>query len=216
MTATHAAFENGGHRETVMIRNFLLHGSNALLLLAALIIAGFALAGVYPLFPLWIVAGAALFYLSEYSTHRFLFHAAPSSWGWVRALQHRLHYDHHIDPNRLDLLFLPAWFLIPNLSLTFLIGWAVGGSWPLGLSLVLGGMLGLIHYEWVHYIAHIPYRPLTRFGRWMKKYHLWHHYKNEHFWFGVSNPMMDVINRTYKEPEAVPRSTTVKVLHPEI
>ena len=77
-------------------------------------------------------------------------------------------------------------------------------------------MLGLIHYEWVHYVAHIPYRPVTRFGRWMKKYHLWHHFKNEHYWFGVSNPVLDAVHRTYRDPEAVPRSTTARVLHPEI
>jgi 4-hydroxysphinganine ceramide fatty acyl 2-hydroxylase len=77
-------------------------------------------------------------------------------------------------------------------------------------------MLGLFHYEWVHYVAHIPYRPRTSFGRWMKKYHLWHHFKNEHYWFGVSNPVFDAVHRTYRNPEAVPRSTTARVLHPEM
>jgi 4-hydroxysphinganine ceramide fatty acyl 2-hydroxylase len=199
-----------------MVRDFLLHGSNTLLILAAVLIAGFAAAGSYPLFPLWIVAGVALFYLSEYGWHRFVFHAPPSRWAWLRYLQHRLHYDHHVDPSRLDLLFLPVWFVVPNLTITFLLAWAIIGGWQAALSLILGAVLGLIHYEWVHYIAHIPYKPHTSFGRWMKKYHLWHHFKNEHYWFGVSNPVLDVVHRTYKDPEAVPRSTTVRVLHPEM
>ena len=199
-----------------MVRDFLLHGSNTLLILAALLIAAFAAAGAYPLFPLWIVAGVALFYLSEYGWHRFVFHAPPSRWAWLRYLQHRLHYDHHVDPGRLDLLFLPVWFVVPNLTITFLLAWAIIGAWQAALSLILGAILGLIHYEWVHYIAHIPYRPVTRFGRWMKKYHLWHHFKNEHYWFGVSNPALDVVHGTFKDPEAVPRSTTVRVLHPEM
>jgi hypothetical protein len=198
-----------------MVRDFLLHGSNTLLIAAALMIGAVAATGAVTLFPLWIVAGVALFYLSEYGWHRFVFHAPPSNWRWLRHLQHRLHYDHHVDPARLDLLFLPMWFVIPNLSITFLLAWGLLGDWQWALSLILGAMLGLIHYEWVHYIAHIPYRPVTRFGRWMKKYHLWHHYKNEHYWFGVSNPVLDVVHRTYKEPEAVPRSTTVRVLHPD-
>jgi sterol desaturase/sphingolipid hydroxylase (fatty acid hydroxylase superfamily) len=131
-------------------------------------------------------------------------------------LQSRLHYDHHLEPSRLDLLFLPVWFVAPNLTITFLVAWGLIGDWQSALSVVLGAMLGLFHYEWVHYVAHIPYRPHTRFGRWMKKYHLWHHFKNEHYWFGVSNPVLDLVHCTYRDPEAVPRSTTARVLHPDM
>jgi hypothetical protein len=199
-----------------MLKNFFLHGSNTLLLLAVLTIAALAIAGAAPLYPWWVVGGVALFYLSEYGWHRFIFHAPPSNLPWLRRMQNRLHYDHHVEPSRLDLLFLPAWFLVPNLSITFLIAWALLGDWQWALSLIMGAMLGLFHYEWVHYIAHTPYRPYTRFGRWMKKYHLWHHFKNEHFWYGVSNPVLDVVHRTYRQPEAVARSTTVRELHPDI
>ena len=48
------------------------------------------------------------------------------------------------------------------------------------------------YYEWVHYVAHVPFRPLTPVGRYMKKYHLWHHFKNERRWFGVTNPALVV------------------------
>ena len=27
---------------------------------------------------------------------------------------------------------------------------------------LLGMMLAILHYEWVHYVAHIPYQPRTR------------------------------------------------------
>jgi hypothetical protein len=90
-----------------MVRDFLLHGSNTALIAAAIIIGAVAATDTVTLFPLWIVAGVALFYLSEYGWHRFVFHAPPSNVGWLRLLQHRLHYDHHVDPARLDLLFLP-------------------------------------------------------------------------------------------------------------
>ena len=198
-----------------MIREFLRHGSNLVLALSALLICFVAAAGFFHLAALWIVAGVLLFYSSEYTFHRFLFHAQPSKIGWLLRLQHRLHYDHHVEPNRLDLLFLPLWFAVPNLAITGLIAWAILGDWQIVTSLLLGSILALLHYEWVHYVAHIPYRPLTRFGRWMKKYHLWHHFKNEHFWFGVSNPVLDLLYRTYRSPEGVERSTTTRVLHPE-
>jgi 4-hydroxysphinganine ceramide fatty acyl 2-hydroxylase len=198
-----------------MVREFLRHGSNAALIAAAATICGAAALGWLSLSPLAALGGAFLFYATEYGTYRFLFHAAPSRFALVRRFQHRLHYDHHVEPNRLDLLFLPLWYAGPNLIAVILIAGGLLRNWSLVMSLALGSMLALLHYEWVHYIAHIPYRPRTAFGRWMKKYHLWHHFKNEHLWFGVSNPAMDFLYRTYRSPGAVARSTTARVLHPE-
>jgi 4-hydroxysphinganine ceramide fatty acyl 2-hydroxylase len=95
---------------------FVRHGGVAALLLGVAAEALAWLFGVVALQPVMIVLGGLLFYLSEYGMHRFAFHAAPLSWPLVRRLQHRLHYDHHVEPNRLDLLFLPLWFLVPNLA----------------------------------------------------------------------------------------------------
>ena len=53
-------------------------------------------------------------------------------------------------------------------------------------SALLGMMLAILHYEWAHYVAHIPYQPRTRLGRWIKQYHLRHHFISEKHWFGVS------------------------------
>ncbi len=197
-----------------MVREYFRHGSNAALTVSAFAIAAGAASGAFRLSVFWVLAGALFFYLTEYGTHRFLFHASPSRAGFIRRLQHRLHYDHHTEPNRLDLLFLPLWYVAPNFLFVASAGRALLGGWPTVISLLLGAMLALLHYEWVHYIAHIPYRPRTRFGRWMKKYHLWHHFKNEHFWFGVSNPAMDFLYRTYRSPEETARSTSARTLHP--
>ncbi len=78
---------------------------------------------------------------------------------------------------------------------------------------MFGVMLAIFHYEWVHYVAHIPYQPRTRIGRWIKHYHLRHHFISEKFWFGVSNPSMDFIGRTYKEAREVERSDTTRKLY---
>src|SRR5215469_9683464 len=99
-----------------MVITFLRHGSVAALLVAVVVEALAFLSGwIAPSLAL-ILLGALLFYLSEYGMHRFAFHAPPLSWPALRKLQHRLHYDHHVEPNRLDLLFLPIWFLVPNLA----------------------------------------------------------------------------------------------------
>jgi 4-hydroxysphinganine ceramide fatty acyl 2-hydroxylase len=193
-----------------MLRAFFVHGSNAVLLVAICVLAGlFALDGstFY-----WIGAliGAIAFFTSEYTTHRFLFHARPSRIGWILKLQHRLHYDHHVDPPKLELLFLPLWFTIPVTLAYYGVYFAITRNAPLSLSLTFGSLVALAYYEWVHYVAHIAFVPLTPFGRWIKKYHLWHHFKNEHLWYGVTNPSMDVVMRTYQRVQDVSRSATVR------
>src|SRR5215472_12354463 len=116
-----------------MFLTFLRHGSVAALLVGAAIEAVAFLLGWIAFSPVLVLLGALMFYLSEYGMHRFAFHAPPLSWPVARKLQHRLHYDHHVEPNRLDLLFLPIWFLVPNLAVTALIfallfGWSVVAS----------------------------------------------------------------------------------------
>lgn len=201
-----------------MLTNFLRHGSNALLAaLAAALVAAFA-ARWLPFTPpslLAVAAGAGAFFASEYTTHRFLFHAPPQRNGFVLRLQHRLHYDHHVTPNELGLLFLPAWFVVPVAALTYAIFLAIVRDGATAASMLLGAVLALFYYEWVHYVAHIPFVPRTPAGRWIKKYHLRHHFLNERQWFGVTNPSMDLVGRTFARTADVERSSTTRVLFPK-
>ncbi len=197
---------------------FWRHGSNALLLAIALALAAlfathvlvFAVPSIAA-----IAAGAVVFFVSEYTTHRFMLHAPPQKNAFVLGLQHRLHYDHHVNPSELGLLFLPVWFVIPVAALTLAIYLAATRTWSTSAALLLGSILGLLWYEWVHYVAHIAFVPKTPFGRWIKKYHLWHHFKNERMWFGVTNPSMDLFGRTYARVDEIDRSGTTRVLFPE-
>jgi sterol desaturase/sphingolipid hydroxylase (fatty acid hydroxylase superfamily) len=195
-----------------MFRVFFRHGSIALLLAGVAVLGLTFLTGwIEPRFDL-ILLGALLFYLSEYGMHRFAFHAPPLSWPPARKLQHRLHYDHHVEPGRLELLFLPSWFLVPNLAAATGIMALIFGA-EASASALLGMMLAILHYEWVHYVAHIPYRPRTRFGRWIKQYHLRHHFISEKHWFGVSNPALDGVFGTYHGPDATGKSPTTRKLY---
>ena len=139
-------------------------------------------------------------------------HSLPLPWPRLRKLQHRLHYDHHVEPGRLDLLFLPLWFLVPNLGLAVGLFALVFGSWA-APSALFGMMLAILHYEWVHYVAHIPYQPRTRLGRWIKQYHLRHHFISEKHWFGVSNPTLDGVFGTFRGPAASEKSATTRKLY---
>jgi sterol desaturase/sphingolipid hydroxylase (fatty acid hydroxylase superfamily) len=195
-----------------MLLTFLRHGSVAALIGgAALLVLVFSL-GRAAVQPLMILLGALMFYLSEYGMHRFAFHAPPLSWAPLRRMQHRLHYDHHVEPNRLDLLFLPIWFLAPNLVVATGLFALIFGS-EASLSALFGMMLAILHYEWVHYVAHIPYQPRTRLGRWIKQYHLRHHFISEKHWFGVSNPTLDRVFGTFRDPGEVEKSGTTRNLY---
>ena len=201
-----------------MIGPFFRHGSNTVLVALAMALIALFAAHVLALAPLSLIAvaaGALVFFGSEYTTHRFMFHAPPQRNAVVLKLQHRLHYDHHVTPDELGLLFLPVWFVIPVASLTFGIFYAITRDPSTSAAMLLGAVLGLFYYEWVHYVAHIPFVPKTRFGRWIKKYHLWHHFKNERLWFGVTNPSMDLVGRTYARVDEVERSGSTRILFPK-
>lgn len=192
---------------------FLRHGSNFSLVCGVLLWALAAAVGLVLVHPLLVVVGALLFFASEYGFHRFAFHAPPlRRVGFILKLQHRLHYDHHATPERLDLLFLPLWFVLPNLVITAVL---IGLIWPdrsVIAAMLAGAALAILYYEWVHYLAHIPYRPRTRWGRWIKKYHLRHHFMNEAVWFGVTNPSFDWLLGTGPQPDQVMRSAQVRQL----
>src|SRR6202451_4619108 len=123
---------------------FLRHGSVAALLAGVAVLGlAFLSSCIQPRLVL-ILLGALLFYLSEYGMHRFAFHAPPLSWPLARRLQHRLHYDHHVEPGRLDLLFLPIWFLVPNLAIaTALLALAFGAE--ASLSVLFGILVVILH-----------------------------------------------------------------------
>jgi hypothetical protein len=193
---------------------FFRHGSNALLASLVLVLAGLFFAKVLPFYVAASAAGAAIFFIVEYLTHRFAFHAKPSGVPALRALQHRLHYDHHVDPGRLDLLFLPWWFVLPATVAYGILYYAATRSPALAAALLLGNLGAMLYYEWVHYVAHIPFVPITPLGKWMKKYHLLHHYLNEQLWFGVTNPAIDVLAHTYMKAADAERSARTKVLYP--
>src|ERR1700744_4069949 len=97
---------------------FLRHGSIEALLAGVVVEALAFLSGAIALMPVFVVLGALLFYLTEYGMHRFAFHAPPVPWSWLRKLRPGLHTAPPVEPNRLDLFFLPLWFLVPNLAIT--------------------------------------------------------------------------------------------------
>ncbi|TYS01287.1 sterol desaturase family protein [Rossellomorea vietnamensis] len=194
-------------------RDFFFH-MDILLMMTILIVMVAATMFMVPGLPelLFLGLGLVVFMFSEYLTHRFLFHLkAPENPLFLKFLK-RIHYDHHKYPNDLKLLFLPVWYSIPNFAalsaIFYLIFRSVEGTVSFGIGLILM----LLVYEWRHFIAHRPIKPKTRFGKWVKKTHTLHHFKNENFWYGVSTPFVDALFGTLKEQTDVETSETVKDL----
>ncbi|XOK62502.1 sterol desaturase family protein [Paenibacillus elgii] len=159
-----------------------------------------------------LVIGMAGYALSEYMIHRFLFHMKPPKHPLLLAMLRRLHYDHHIYPNELHLLFLPVWYSLPVMTGPALIAYLMTRDTVLTVAFVTGVISFLLYYEWTHFVAHRPIKPITPWGRWMKKVHLWHHYKSEHYWYGVTNPMFDVMLGTFRDEQQVEKSETARNL----
>ncbi|KQL33777.1 fatty acid hydroxylase [Bacillus sp. FJAT-25509] len=158
------------------------------------------------------IIGIIFFMFSEYVTHRFIFHIkAPKNKLFLKFMK-RIHYDHHTYPDDLKLLFLPIWYSIPNLGSLCIIYFLISRNLIQTIAFGSGLVFMLLVYEWKHYVAHRPIKPLTKVGRQIKKLHILHHFKNENFWYGVSTPIFDGIFGTLKDEKEVVTSNTAKAL----
>lgn len=162
----------------------------------------------------WIafIIGMGTYALSEYLVHRFLFHMKTPTNPFLLRVIKRLHFDHHVDPNNLKLLFLPLWFSLPNFFIASIIFYSITVNLQLTIAFLAGIMIYFLYYEWKHFVAHKPIQPRTEMGRKIKKAHLWHHFKNENYWFGVTHTSIDKTFGTFKDQNLVEKSETARNL----
>jgi hypothetical protein len=126
--------------------------------------------------------------LLEWMIHVFILHYRPVVL-WGRTIDFhvpRSHRAHHRDPARLDLLFIPTHVFLYAIPLQFALWFALMPSVPLALTGVCFYFTMALRYEWVHFLVHTRYRPRSGHYRRLWQNHRLHHFKNEHFWFGVS------------------------------
>lgn len=166
----------------------------------------------------WIalVIGMIGYACSEYLIHRFVFHMKTPENPFLLKMIKRLHYDHHVDPTNLNLLFLPIWFSLPNFAISAAIFYLITSNFQLTIVFIGGLMTYFLYYEWKHFIAHKPIQPLTKLGKGIKRAHLWHHFKNENYWFGVTHTTIDKTFGTYKDKEQVEKSETARNLEKRV
>jgi sterol desaturase/sphingolipid hydroxylase (fatty acid hydroxylase superfamily) len=144
---------------------------------------------VVTLFALFIL-GALNWSLMEYWLHRLVFHYEPRSklgkrFFWL------LHGVHHDWPNdKLRLVFPPA----ISIPLAFLFWWIYTTTFgeAYRYAAFAGIATGYLSYDMIHYYVHhfAPKDPVFKF---LRRYHLAHHFKDHHHGFGVSSPIWDYV-----------------------
>ena len=79
--------------------------------------------------------------------------------------------------------------------------------------MLVTGYVMVAVYEWTHFLIHTSHRPRSRYYRSIWRNHRLHHFKNEHYWHGITNTIGDRVLRTHPDQADVPRSPTARVLH---
>ena len=143
-----------------------------------------------------VFAGILIWSLTEYTLHRFLFHFKP-----VGPITERMafifHGIHHADPEDARRLVMP-----PTASIAFAVAFYALFKW--GCIQVLGAdmgsrwfhpffagfIIGYLWYDYTHFWVHFG-TPKSKIGRYLKQYHMLHHYVTPEQRFGVSNPFWD-------------------------
>lgn len=167
----------------------------------------------------WIDAAIALailayFPVNEWLIHVIMLHYKPRKL-FGRTIDFYLpitHRRHHADPWNLKWVFIPRHvhaLVLPTIGLLLWVLWP-WKAWVLsGVTVYL--LLGL-HYEWVHYLSHIPWCPNNRLlgGYYQRRVreHRYHHFRNENYWWGVSMGLGDRLFGTAPKVKEVQRSGT--------
>jgi len=134
---------------------------------------------------------------------------APSRWN--TEFMEKLHYGHHKDPDYIPYIFAPIGAIIIMFAALFLLAFAVCWNIDAAAVFTFSVILYYLHYEWMHLGHHVKgYKHLFPWNRKMAKLHSLHHYKNENYWWGITNSLGDRMLGTYKDHGGIERSKSVK------
>ncbi|WP_127717229.1 sterol desaturase family protein [Halobacteriovorax sp. HLS] len=147
---------------------------------------------------LWFGIGLIVWTLTEYLLHRFMFHF-PAKNKWTKQFVFLFHGLHHDDPNDPTRLVMPP---VPAVLIMALLYYGFGLVVPAQFLLVFMSafIIGYLCYDYIHYATHhFPMKGAI--SRYLKKFHLQHHFRHEKAKYGVSSPLWDIIFRTMEGPK---------------
>jgi len=174
-----------------------------------------------------VAAICAIYPFGEWAIHVYLLHLPPVRWRGRRvelptAASHR---EHHEDPHNLNMVLLanPEAYLLLFGALPLvvfggagLLALVPGIAYPPTAALVsawLAGAVLVLTYEWCHFLIHTAHKPRSRYFQAIHRGHRLHHFKNEHYWHGITSTVGDHVFGTNPDQRDVERSRTARALH---
>ena len=158
-----------------------------------------------------ILATLIVYPVAWYFIHRFILHGR---WlyrmPWTASLWKRIHFDHHQDPHKLEVLFGAPSNTLPTIALVTLpVGYLLNGLGGAATAFA-AGLLVTSFYEFCHCIQHLNYQPRLAFMKRIKQLHLAHHFHNENGNYGIVSFLPDRLFGTlYNRAKDWPRSSHV-------
>ncbi|MHA7776910.1 sterol desaturase family protein [Roseibium sp. M-1] len=178
--------------------------------LAGLIVFA-AMGGNVIALPVAVLLTVIFYPLVEYVLHRYVLHSNLFYRSAITApVWRRLHYDHHMDPNNLSVLFASPLTSAPLLVLLAAIPAAILHLEGLFPAMLTTNFLMFTYYEFMHASAHLK---LDFQNSWIashKQSHLRHHFICETQNYGIGTRLMDRVAGTADKSSQ--HSTTVRNL----
>jgi hypothetical protein len=159
----------------------------------------------------------AVYPFGEWAIHVYLLHLKPFRFRGrsVELPTAASHRQHHERPNHLGLILLAPLEAVALLLIAVPVVLAVFSLVLPLRALVTAAFAGYVLigvYEWTHFLIHTAYRPKTRAFRAIWRNHRLHHFKNEHYWHGITSTVADHVLHTAPDQRDVPRSRTARSL----
>src|SRR3954447_22649094 len=170
------------------------------------------------------VAMVVVYVFGEWAIHVYLLHLPPFRWRGrtielPTAASHRMHHE---APHDLDMIvFAPSEavaLLLLAVPLPIALGCGIvglfAGAVPFATPVTPAAVAYalILNYEWTHFLIHTAYRPRRAYYRSIWRTHRLHHFKNEHYWHGITNTVSDRVLGTFPDQRDVRRSATARSL----
>ncbi len=131
-------------------------------------------------------AGIVFWTFFEYWMHREFFH-----WKRYPKMHHFIHGIHHVYPNDKGRMVMPPgaslavaipmWFLVLGIF-----------GYENALPFYAGFVIGYVWYDETHFWTHVG-KARSRWGKFLKKHHMMHHFHSHALRYGVSTPIWDKV-----------------------
>ncbi len=144
---------------------------------------------------------------TEWLIHVFVLHC-PANGGRRDRLAGYSHRRHHEDPRDLRFQFIHPHAVYGGAVV--LLAVVLAFRTPAAVSLALTAGVLTLTYEWVHFLIHTDYAPRHEVFRRLHRAHRLHHFRNEHYWLGVTARTGDRVLRTNPRKEDVEVSPTAR------